>query len=162
MNFNNIIIDYINVLNSEQIKMLERSDVSENFVDSLDSIKEFTDYSLENNLKGHTFIIKYKSDLVGVLLIVEGIHWETDPKQLYNIPFYRIMDFIINKNYRGYGIGSYVLEEVISRVYNEFGERPVVLGVHKDNIEAEKFYLKHKFIKTEYMDGDDYYFIRSI
>ena len=52
-----------------------------------------------------------------------------------------------------------MIEKVITNMYEEFGVRPIVLGVHKDNIGAEKFYYKHGFVKTNYMD-DDYYFIR--
>lgn len=160
MDFNHITIEYISDINSEQLQNIERSDVSESFVDSLDSINAYTNYGLEHHLKGHTYLIKYQNVLAGVLLIGEGIAWETDPIELKDIPFYRLMDFIIVQKYRNVGLGSFVIEKVISNMYEEFGVRPIVLGVHKDNIGAEKFYYKHGFVKTNYMDGDDYYFIR--
>lgn len=160
MDFNHITIEYISDINSEQLQNIERSDVSESFVDSLDSINAYTNYGLEHHLKGHTYLIKYQNVLVGVLLIGEGISWETDPLELKDVPFYRLMDFIIIQKYRNVGLGSFVIEKVISNMYEEFGVRPIVLGVHKENIGAEKFYYKHGFVKTNYMDGDDYYFIR--
>ena len=160
MDFKSITIEYISDINSEQLKNIERSDVSESFVDSLDSINAYTNYGLEHHLKGHTYLIKYQNELAGILLIGEGIAWETDPIELKDVPFYRLMDFIIIQKYRNIGLGSFVIEKVISNMYEEFGVRPIVLGVHKDNIGAEKFYYKHGFVKTNYMDGDDYYFIR--
>ena len=48
-----------------------------------------------------------------------------------------------------------------AEVYNDFGIHPIVLGVHKDNEKAARFYLKNGFIKTSCMDGDDYCFIRN-
>ena len=160
MDFNHITIEYISDINSEQLQNIERSDVSESFVDSLDSINAYTNYGLEHHLKGHTYLIKYQNELAGILLIGEGIAWETDPIELKDVPFYRLMDFIIVQKYRNIGLGSFVIEKVITNMYEEFGVRPIVLGVHKDNIGAEKFYYKHGFVKTNYMDGDDYYFIR--
>ncbi len=34
------------------------------------------------------------------------------------------------------------------------------MGVHKDNIDAARFYERHGFVKTEAMEGNDYYFFR--
>lgn len=57
--------------------------------------------------------------------------------------------------------GGRILESTIEKVYNDFGIHPIVLGVHKDNEKAARFYLKNGFIKTSCMDGDDYCFIRN-
>ena len=54
------------------------------------------------------------------------------------------------------------LEEAIEKVYDEFGRRPIVMGCHKDNCRAAAFYERHGFVKTNYMEGDDYYYIRSL
>ena len=70
------------------------------------------------------------------------------------------MGFAIDKEYRGMGIGVEAMEKTIDRVYHEFGKRPVVLGCHKDNVRAMKFYQTHGFVKTDYMEGDDYCFLR--
>lgn len=52
-----------------------------------------------------------------------------------------------------------MIEKVIFNMYEEFGVRLIILGVYKDNIGVEKFYYKYGFVKINYMDGDDYYFI---
>ena len=67
---------------------------------------------------------------------------------------------MIDKRYRNIGIGGYVLEKVIEIIYGEYGVRPIALGVHKDNIGAERFYLSHGFRKTDAMEGNDYYYLR--
>ena len=61
---------------------------------------------------------------------------------------------------RNCGIGGYLLEKVIEKIYNDYGIRPIALGVHKDNIGAEHFYLNHGFKKTEVMEENDYYYLR--
>lgn len=88
------------------------------------------------------------------------MEWETDPEEMKKEPFYRLMGFLIDKRYRSGGVGSFVLEAVIRQCYGEFGIRPIALGVHKDNIRAGKFYMRHGFRKTDYMEGNDYYYIR--
>ncbi|MBQ7874066.1 MAG: GNAT family N-acetyltransferase [Oscillospiraceae bacterium] len=106
--------------------------------------------------------MKYYSRYIGVILLGEAFEWKTDPPEMKKEPFYRLMGFIIDKNYRGKGIGGFVLEKVIRLCYEEFGIRPIALGCHKDNYFAERFYLAHGFEKTGYMEGNDFYFLRHI
>ena len=54
-------------------------------------------------------------------------------------------------------MGNYVLEKVIEDCYQEFGIRPIALGVHKDNQAAAQFYLRNRFTKRDDMEGKDYY-----
>lgn len=82
------------------------------------------------------------------------------PEEMKGVPFYRLMGFVIDKRYRNNGIGGCVLESEIKRIYDEFGVRPIALGVHKDNMGAERFYLRHGFRKTESMEGNDDYYLR--
>ena len=81
---------------------------------------------------------------------------------LFRSPFYRLMGFVLDRKFRNLGIGGQALELAIESVYCEFGKRPIALGVHRDNSGAERFYLRHGFRKTAYMEGNDYYFLRSI
>lgn len=74
--------------------------------------------------------------------------------------FYRLMGFVVDKEYRGCGIDGEILEKTIQLVYRDFGKRPIALGCHKDNIQAERFYLRHRFKKTDAMDGNDFYYLR--
>lgn len=160
MEVQKVCIEFVSDVNSAQLKCIQRDDVSEDFVDTVDTILETTQYGVEHGCIGHTYAVKYDRQYIGMLLLGEALEWETDPVEMREQPFYRLMGFLIDKRYRGLGIGSYVLEEVIRRCYLEYGVRPIALGVHKDNYRAERFYTKHGFQKTESMEGNDYYYIR--
>ena len=142
------------------VRAICRDDISEAFVDNAETIIDLHHYGLEHGCLGHTFAIYADEACVGVLLLGEAIPWETDPPEMKGVPFYRLMGFVLDKAYRGQGIGAYALEEAISWCYRDFGVRPIALGVHKDNHGAERFYLRHGFVKTEYMEGSDYYYLR--
>lgn len=139
---------------------VNREDIPNDFVSDIDEIREITEYGIAHNCMGHTYIIKLDGVCSGYILLGEALRWETDPPQMQELPFYRLMGFVIDKNYRSKGIGGEVLEKVISQVYKEFGIRPIALGCHKDNHRAEEFYKRHGFVKTEYLEGKDYYFLR--
>ena len=160
MKFQKIKIELLTEDNLDEAKKIDREDISEAFVDNVDTIMEFTQYGLEHNCKGHTYVVRYDGTVIGVILLGEAIEWETDPPEMKNVPFYRLMGFVIDQNYRGMGIGEFVLEKVIENVYQEFGVRPIALGCHKNNHKAAKFYMKHGFQKTDAMEGNDYYFLR--
>lgn len=142
------------------VRAIRREDISEDFVDNADTIIGLTHYGTEHGCLGHTFAIYADDACVGVLLLGEAIPWETDPPEMQGVPFYRLMGFVIDKAYRGRGIGGHALEEAIRWCYRDFGVRPIALGVHKDNHGAAAFYLRHGFRKTEVMEGNDYYYLR--
>ena len=141
---------------------IDRDDVPESYVDTAETLMEITDYGAEHHCLGHTFVAKAGGRYVGLILLGEAIPWETDPPEMEKEPFYRLMGFVIDRQYRGCGIGGKVLEKAIERVYRDFGRRPVALGCHKDNVRAEQFYLRHGFRKTSYMEGNDYYYFRFL
>ena len=141
---------------------IDRSDISENFVDNINTIMEYTNYGVEHGCIGHTFAIIMNDVYIGIILLGEAIEWETDPPEMKSEPFYRLMGFVIDKKYRGKGIGGKALEMAIAEVYKDFGARPIALGCHKDNELAAKFYKKHGFKETKYMEHNDIYYIRSI
>ena len=147
--------------NLNRARMIDRSDFLEDFVDAVDTLMELTDYGVEHKCIGHTFLISVGDRPISVILLGEAIPWETDPPMVKETPFYRLMGFAIDKAYRRQGLGKIILEETIRRVYSEFGERPIVLGCHKDNFKAAAFYEKNGFIETEYMEGKDVYYIKA-
>lgn len=157
---NNIALEPLTEANAEKLREIQRDDISTDFADDADTIMELTEYGIKHGCIGDTYAIKYKSEYIGLILLGEAIEWETDPPEMKGTPFYRLMGFVIDKRYRGRGLGSYVLEKTIDNCYEKYGTRPIALGCHKDNSGAERFYLKHGFIKTEYMEGNDYYFLR--
>lgn len=141
---------------------IDRDDIPESFVDTAETLMEITDYGVEHHCIGHTFLIKLDAQPIGLLLLGEAIPWETDPPAMQTEPYYRLMGFVLDRSFRGRGIGSIVLEKAIERVYLDFGKRPIALGCHKDNIRAARFYLKHGFRKTEFMEGNDFYYLRPV
>lgn len=115
---------------------------------------------MEHNCIGHTYAVKCGDAYIGVILLGQAIPWETDPEEMKKEPFYRLMGFVIDNRYRSQGIGGKVLELVIDAIYEEYGVRPIALGVHKENVSAERFYLRHGFKKTNVTEGSDYYYLR--
>ena len=155
-----ITLELLTNSNIGNIREIQRDDIGEAFVDTADTIMELTQYGIDHNCKGHTYAIKRENEYIGLILLGEAIEWDTDPEEMKGVPFYRLMGFVIDKRYRSSGIGGYVLERVIELIYDESGVRPIALGVHKDNIGAERFYLTHGFRKTDAMEGNDYYYLR--
>ena len=139
---------------------VDRDDIPEAFVDTAATIMAITDYGIEHHCIGHAFVVKYHEKPIGLILLGEAITWETDPPEMRKEPFYRLMGFVVDQKYRGRGIGGEILEKTIQLVYRDFGRRPIALGCHKDNVRAERFYLRHGFQKTESMEGNDRYYLR--
>ena len=124
--------------NSDACK-IDRDDISEDFVDTASTIMNITDYGVEHHCIGHTFVVWYNEKPISLILLGEAIPWETDPLEMSKEPFYRLMGFVVDKEYRGCGIGGEILEKAIQLVYRDYGKRPIALGCHKDNIQAERF-----------------------
>lgn len=144
----------------ETLRGILRDDIPEAFVDSSDAIMDINAYGVAHGCIGHTYAVKQGDAYIGMLLIGEAIPWETDPPEMGLTPFYRLMGFVIDRRYRGLGIGSRALEAAIAAMYREYGVRPIALGVHRDNTRAAAFYLRHGFQKTAYREGNDTYYLR--
>ena len=153
-------VEVINEQNRDDVLKIDRSDISEDAVDSVQHILDLTQYGLDHGCIGHTYAIYAKQQCVGIILMGEGIPWSCDPTEVADVLFYRIMGFIMDKAARSRGIGGQVLEMVIHLMFAEFGPRPIVLGVQKDNHRAAAFYLRHGFGPTTAMDEDDQFYIR--
>lgn len=141
-------------------RCIDRSDVSEAWVDTADTLMELTRYGLEHGCIGHTWVVKLQEQAIGLILLGEAIPRETDPPEMRYTPFYRLMGFVIDRRWRGQGIGSAVLEKAIAAVYAEYGVRPIALGVHRENASAARFYERHGFCRTQFTEGHDVYFLR--
>lgn len=153
-------LELLSEQNIDAVRAIRREDVPESWVDNADTIMELTQYGLDHNCIGHTYAVKYGEAYIGVILLGEAIPWETDPEEMKGVPFYRLMGFVIDNRYRSQGIGGHILELVISMIYEEYGARPIALGVHKENHGAARFYKKHGFRKTDVMEGNDIYYLR--
>lgn len=155
-----ISLELLTEMNIDAVRAIHREDIPESWVDSADTLWELTQYGLEHNCKGHTYAVKYDNAYIGVILLGEAIPWETDPKEMNGVPFYRLMGFVIDNRYRSQGVGSKALEQVIDAIYQEYGVRPIALGVHKDNHGAARFYERHGFVPVNALEGNDRYYIR--
>lgn len=155
-----ISLDILTEQNIDAVRAIHREDIPVSWVDDADTLWELTQYGLNHNCKGHTYVVKYGDACIGVILLGEAIPWETDPEEMKNEPFYRLMGFVIDNRYRNQGIGSQVLELVIDTIYADYGERPIALGVHKDNHAAARFYERHGFVAVDATEGNDRYYIR--
>lgn len=95
-------------------------------------------------------------------MIGEALAWNSDPEEMKKQPFYRVMWFVVDKNYRNRGIGGKIFENAIALIYAEFGERSLALCVHKENARAGIFYERHGFKRTDVYEGNDEYYLRMI
>ena len=139
---------------------IDRSDVPEAFVDTAETILELHRYGMKHACIGHTFLVMADGRCVGLMLLGEAILWDTDPDEMRKEPFYRLMGFVIDRRYRGCGIGAEALRMAVERVYEDFGMRPIALGVHRDNQRAADFYMRCGFRPTDAMEGNDRYYLR--
>lgn len=148
--------------NFDEAIKIDRDDIPEEWVDTVPTLMEITDYGAENDLIGHTFIARLEGKCVGIIMIGEALAWDTDPDEMKGKKFYRVMGFVVDKPYRNKGIGGQILETAIEQIYQEFGERSLALGVHKDNTKVGPFYERHGFKRTGVFEGNDEYYLRLI
>ena len=160
MNISDIRLEPLTEAHLDAVRAIDRADVSEAFVDGPETIWELNRYGEEHGCLGHTWAVYMGDACVGVMLLGEAIPWETDPPEMRERPFYRLMGFVIDRQYRGHGIGGAVLEQAIAACCREFGERPIALGCHRDNTRAAAFYQRHGFRPTDAMEGNDIYYLR--
>ncbi len=162
MQANDISLELLSRQNIEKVRSIHREDVPTSFVEDADSIFALTEYGTAHHLAGCAYAIRYQDQYVGLILIGEAIPWECDPPVMRKMPFYRILGFVIDNRYRSRGIGGAAFELAIQNVYNQFGARPLALGVHKDNHAASQFYKRHGFHKADAWDGADEYYLRML
>ena len=157
-----IVFEDLNFDNCEEAYKIDRSDIPEDFVDGVPTLIETLRFGYEHELIGHSFLIRDGNRPIGTILLGQGLYCEgEDPPETADIPFYRLVFFVLDKNCRGKGLGTRILAETSARVFRDFGERPIVLGVHKDNTAAMRFYERCGFTKTPYIAGNDLVFTRG-
>ena len=138
---------------------IRREDIPEEFVDTAETIAQTNEYGLENGLIGHTFLASLDGRYIGLIMIGEALPWNSDPPEMKSEPFYRLMGFVIDREYRSRGFGGEILRKAIEQVYTDYGRRPVMLGCHRNNTAAARFYKRHGFVSRSIYEGDDEYFL---
>ena len=91
-------------------RSIDRGDVSEDFVDTVETLWELTSWGRERRCLGHSFLAMEEGRCVGVILLGEAIPWETDPPEMAAEPFYRLMGFVVDRRCRGRGLGGRILD----------------------------------------------------
>ena len=148
--------------NIDKAYEIDRTDIPYDYVEDVQTLADIMKYGADNNLIGHAYLAEYGGKPIGTIMLGEGIVGDADPAELQNRPFYRLMFFVLDKDYRGNGLGTEMMEEAISRIYSEFGKRPILLEVQQNNEKAARFYEKNGFMKTTYSVGNDNYFVRGL
>lgn len=154
-------LELLNENNENHLLKIQRDDVPTYFAEDISYTIQASKYGNENNLKGHCYAIKYKEVYVGIILIGEAIEDEADPSELKGKGYFRIIGFVIDKQYRRLGIGSEVIEKATQNIYYEYGKVPILLECHKENITAINFYRKLGFRNTYILHNQDYYLIKD-
>lgn len=147
--------------NRKQVLAIDRSDIPLDYVEDVAETIRQSEYGDKHHLRGHCYAIKYGEACVGIMLIGEGIEWDCDPEGIKGTFFYRILGFVMDRRYRGMGIGSTAMEQAIQNIYTEFGPAPIVIECHRENKKAIAFYEKHGFRNTYVKENTDFYFIRN-
>lgn len=153
-------VEPLNEHNESFLRKIDRSDISESFVEPIDSTIELARWGAENGLKGCCYAILDDDKYVGLLLIGEAIEGDIDPPEVKGKPFYRVIGFVLDRNSRGKGIGSQALLLAISDVYKTYGEYPVLLECNKNNLRAMAFYERAGFVSLGYGHDDDIWMIK--
>lgn len=153
-------LELLNQDNEIKVKNIKRDDIPVCFAEDVSYTIELSKWGEKYNLRGHCYTIKYAEEYIGIVLIGEAIEDEADPIELKGREYFRMIGFIIDKEYRGRGIGTKALELALNDIYREYGAVPILLECHKDNKRAVKFYTKMGFRNTNILNKEDYFFIR--
>lgn len=157
-----LIFEDLTFENCEEAYKIDRSDIPEDFVDGVPTLIETLRFGYAHELIGHSYLLRDGEKPIGTILLGQGLYCEgEDPPEMEDTPFYRLVFFVLDKGFRGQGLGTEILAGTIRRVFGDFGERPIVLGVHKDNAKAMRFYERNGFTKTPYTEGNDLVFVRA-
>lgn len=153
-------LELLNQNNESKVRKIRREDIPIWFVEDVSDTIELSKWGEENNLRGHCYAIKYKDKYIGIVLIGEAIEDDADPIDLKGTGYFRLLGFVIDKEYRGQGVGSKALEKALNEIYREYGAVPILLECHKDNERAIKFYTKMGFRNTNILNNQDYFLIK--
>lgn len=155
-------LEPLSASNRQDVLKIDRTDIPMDYVEDIRETLTQSDYGDDHHLRGCCYVVRCNGVCAGVLLIGEGIPWDCDPKEIQGTFFYRILGFVIDKRFRGRGVGSVTMERAIQNIYDEFGPAPIVIECHRENTRAIAFYEKHGFRNTHFAENTDFYFIRDV
>ena len=139
--------------NYDQAAAIDRDDIPEEWVDSAASLMEVTDYGAEHHLIGHTFLARADGKPAGLIMIGEALAWDTDPEEMKGKPFYRVMGFVVDREYRGRGIGEALVRDCLGAA-KALGFRILQFNaVVESNARARRLYEKLGFHQLGVIPG---------
>lgn len=154
-------LELLNDENEQKVLAIEREDIPEQFAESMTYTIALSHYGTAHALKGFCFAIKYYETYVGLVLIGEAIENDADPVAVKGSLYFRIIGFVIDRRYRGKGIGRQALTLALQKIHCAYGNVPVILECHRDNRQAIRFYEKIGFVNTNKLHEDNYYMIKT-
>lgn len=104
--------------------------------------------------------IYYNDTPVGIINLGRAPVEDNEPEILQKYKYvYRLMEFLIDKNYQHKGIGRAALELALEKLkgYPDAEQSPVYLECHKENEVALKLYESFGFQNTNIIFSDDNY-----
>ena len=104
--------------------------------------------------------IYYNGTPVGIIHLGRAPIEEDEPEILQKYEYvYRLMEFLIDKNYQRRGIGKAALRLALEKVkdYPDAGQSPVYLECHKENTVALSLYESLGFQNTNIIFSDENY-----
>ena len=96
---------------------------------------------LNNNNIGNIFVAKNNEKIIGMVILLYTVSTALGERVAL------LEDMVVSPNERGLGIGSMLLDHAV-KYATEKGCKRITLLTDKTNIEAQKFYKKHKFNRS--------------
>ena len=96
---------------------------------------------LNNNNIGNIFVAKKNEKIIGMVILLYTVSTALGERVAL------LEDMVVSPNERELGIGSMLLDHAV-KYATEKGCKRITLLTDKTNIEAQKFYKKHKFNRS--------------
>ena len=113
------------------VKEIDRDDVPEAFVDTIDTIMSLTDDGVMHGCAGHSFALNADCIYICLLLIGEALPWASDPEEMRREPFYRLKGFVIDRHWRRDAVSA---ESCRNRQLQLYTVNSVSVRLHSDAI----------------------------
>lgn len=156
-----ITLELLSHKNEEELLKLDRGDIPDKYVEHVEYTINMSHYGIENGLDGFCTAIKNDDKYIGIILVGEAIWGDMDPIEVKNRNPFRILGFMIDKKYRGQGIGRHAFKMILNKFYLEYGDKPLLLECYKENKIAKKFYEKFGFIDTGISTATDIVMLKN-
>ncbi len=96
---------------------------------------------LNNNNIGNIFVAKNNEKIIGMVILLYTVSTALGERVAL------LEDMVVSPNERELGIGSMLIDHAV-KYATEKGCKRITLLTDKTNIEAQKFYKKHKFNRS--------------